>query len=241
MSDVVTIGANTRSVLTIEGDADNVTVSDVQRAVLVVGAGATGPQGPTGAAGPTGATGATGATGPAGATGPQGIQGDAGPTGADGATGPAGPQGDTGPQGATGAMGAQGPAGDIGPQGIQGVQGDPGATGATGPQGIQGDPGPAGADGADAIVNSGTVTIDFGAGDDIASVTVTGQTGILIGSRVHVSLRGEATADHSTDEILVEPLRVIARDISAGVGFTISAICDFGTASGEFLVDWLWE
>ena len=223
MSDVVTIGGNARSVLTIEGDSGAVSVSDVQRAILVVGEGATGPQGPTGAAGPMGPTGATGATGPAGATGPQG---DAGPQG---------PQGDPGPTGATG------PVGDAGPQGIQGIQGvkgDTGATGATGARGPQGDPGPAGAD---AFVNSGTATLSFGTGDDIASVSVTGQTGILSGSRVHVTLRGEATADHSTDEILVEPLRIMARDITAGVGFTISAICDFGTTSGAYLVDWLWE
>lgn len=70
---------------------------------------------------------------------------------------------------------------------------------------------------------SGTATLDFGAfpGSTDASVAVTGQTGILSGSLVEAWIFPGATADHSADEHLVESLRVVAGNVSAGVGFTI--------------------
>ena len=70
---------------------------------------------------------------------------------------------------------------------------------------------------------TGKTTIDFGAfpGATVASVAVTGQTAIVSGSLVEAWIRPEATADHTSDEHLVDPPRVIAGDISAGVGFTI--------------------
>jgi len=70
---------------------------------------------------------------------------------------------------------------------------------------------------------TGTATINFGAfpGSGDASVAVTGQTAILAGSLVEAWVYPTATSDHSVDEHLIDPPRVIAGNVSAGVGFTI--------------------
>lgn len=72
----------------------------------------------------------------------------------------------------------------------------------------------------------GTATLDFGAfpGKSDASVTVTGQAGIVAGSLVEAWLRLEATTDHSADEHLVETLKVAAGNIVGGTGFTIYGV-----------------
>ena len=75
------------------------------------------------------------------------------------------------------------------------------------------------------MATQGTTTIDFGAwpGSTHATVTVTGQTGILAGSLVEAWLFPTATAAHSSDEhvIATSMLAVVASDILAGTGFTI--------------------
>jgi hypothetical protein len=175
-----------------------------------------GPQGPTG---PQGAKGDKGDTGEKGDTGLQGA------TGATGSQGPQGEQGLQGIQGIQGATGSQGPIGNTGstgPQGIQGVQGD---TGDTGPQGIQGEVGPQGPQGnpgADAGT-LGLAEIDFGAlpGSNHATIAITGQDGILSTSIVQAWIMPAATDDHTSDEHLAESIRVVAGDISEGVGFSI--------------------
>jgi hypothetical protein len=72
----------------------------------------------------------------------------------------------------------------------------------------------------------GTATIDFGAfpGGSDASVTVTGQAGITGTSLVEAWLFPAATADHTADEHVVESIKVVAGNISAGTGFTIYAV-----------------
>jgi hypothetical protein len=69
----------------------------------------------------------------------------------------------------------------------------------------------------------GTATLNFGAfpGSQEAKVVITGQTGILAGSLVSAWVLPAATADHSIDEHLVDPIRVIAGNVVAGSGFTI--------------------
>ena len=71
--------------------------------------------------------------------------------------------------------------------------------------------------------SQGTVTLDFGAfpGASDASVTVTGQTGILSGSLVEAWLFPADTVDHLSDEHWVESIQVRAGNVVAGVGFTI--------------------
>jgi len=72
----------------------------------------------------------------------------------------------------------------------------------------------------------GTTTLDFGAfpGGSDASVAVTGQTGILSGSLVEAWLFPAATTDHTSDEHLVESLKVSAGNIVAGTGFTVYGV-----------------
>jgi hypothetical protein len=72
---------------------------------------------------------------------------------------------------------------------------------------------------------SGQTTIDFGAfpGASDASVAITGQTGILVGSIIEAWLVAQPTADHTADEHRVETISVTCGDIVAGTGFTIYA------------------
>lgn len=71
----------------------------------------------------------------------------------------------------------------------------------------------------------GTTTVNFGTfpGSYDTSVAVTGQAAIVGGSLCEAWLFPTATADHSADEHLLEPIKVIAGNVSAGVGFTIWA------------------
>jgi len=73
----------------------------------------------------------------------------------------------------------------------------------------------------------GTTTVNFGAfpGSYDTSVAVA-QPAILGTSLVEAWLYPVATADHSADEHLVEPIKVIAGNVVAGVGFTIYAFYD---------------
>ena len=92
---------------------------------IVLGVGATGPEGPTGYKGATGLTGASGthgidgSTGITGATGPQGATG-LGTTGVHGSTGASGLTGATGVYGSTGATGPTGATGLTGSTGVNG-------------------------------------------------------------------------------------------------------------------------
>lgn len=69
----------------------------------------------------------------------------------------------------------------------------------------------------------GTATLNFGSfpGNQEASVTITGQTGILAGSLVDAWMLPADTADHSADEQRVDPIRVTVGNVVAGNGFTI--------------------
>lgn len=73
---------------------------------------------------------------------------------------------------------------------------------------------------------TGTAVLDFGAfpGTGDTKVVVTGQAGILAGSIVNAWIRPVATADHTADEHILEPIRVIAGLIVPGTGFTIYGI-----------------
>lgn len=95
----------------------------------------------------------------------------------------------------------------------------------------------------------GISTLNFGAfpGANHVTVAVTGQTGIVSGSLVEAWIRPEATADHSADEHMVEDLRVYARDIVAGTGFTIHGFpvnSPGGFAAklyGQWSIAWVWN
>ena len=92
---------------------------------------------------------------------------------------------------------------------------------------------------------TGTAVIDFGAypGGPTASVAVTGQSAILTSSFVEAWIRPQVdTADHSVDEHIVEPLKVVAGNIVGASGFTIyaEAISGCPCAYGTFTVNWVW-
>lgn len=74
-------------------------------------------------------------------------------------------------------------------------------------------------------VTSGVTTIDFGAfpGTSDAKVTVTGQAGIVSGSKVKAYLIATDTVDHSADEHWIETIDVMAGNIVAATGFDIYA------------------
>jgi hypothetical protein len=94
------------------------------------------------------------------------------------------------------------------------------------------------------VADTGTTTVDFGAhpGATHASVSVA-DAAIVTGSLVEAFIFPVATADHSVDEHMVENLKVVARDVSNGVGFTIHAVEGYGNAGkiwGSWTVGWVW-
>src|SRR5574343_373431 len=93
--------------------------------------------------------------------------------------------------------------------------------------------------------NSGVTTIDFGAhpGATDATATVTGQTGIDGTSRVEAWLcPTSATADHSTDEHVVDGPLVFSCDVVNGTFFTIRAQArNPGCLTGTWRVGWVWH
>jgi hypothetical protein len=82
--------------------------------------------------------------------------------------------------------------------------------------------------------------IDFGThpGTSVASLVVTGQTGITSSMRVIATKAARATADHSVDEHIVEGIDVLAGDIVDGVGFTLYAITRTKRLKGLWAIDW---
>ncbi|CAB4214963.1 hypothetical protein UFOVP1469_33 [uncultured Caudovirales phage] len=89
-----------------------------------------------------------------------------------------------------------------------------------------------------------TALVDFGAfpGASYATVAVTGQASIVAGSLVEAWIRPEATTDHTADDAIVDPPRVIAGDIVAATGFTIHAFSDNTKRHwGKYTVAWVWN
>lgn len=92
-------------------------------------------------------------------------------------------------------------------------------------------------------VNGGTATISFGAapGSSTASATVTGQTGILSGSRVRSWVQG-STADYNEYEhsrVLPMVVTLGISDVVGGTGFTIQAATEH-RLTGDVAVKWEW-
>ena len=86
---------------------------------------------------------------------------------------------------------------------------------------------------------SGTATLDFGSGNKTAEVVVTGLPETVATSRVMATMRIQATASHPVDDLLVDPIRVHAKSLVAGVGLTVYGEMDNAEANGLYLVDWL--
>lgn len=89
---------------------------------------------------------------------------------------------------------------------------------------------------------SGSALLDFGAGAGDASVVITGQTQLAADSAVQAWLAPDDTDDHTADEHLAEPIRVLVTDVVPGVGFTIRGIYDdAGLLDGKWSVAWTWS
>jgi hypothetical protein len=86
---------------------------------------------------------------------------------------------------------------------------------------------------------SGTAQLDFGAGNITSEVVVTGVSAILTTSRIISSMRIEATANHSVDDLLSDPIRLAVKDLISGVGFTIYGQMDNAPANGLYKIDWI--
>lgn len=94
----------------------------------------------------------------------------------------------------------------------------------------------------------GTATIDFGAtpGTNTASVTVTGQSGILSGSLVEAFLMADTTvsgsAGHNEPEhqLLAGKVGLTCGEVIAGTGFTIHAVSELRLTS-TIQVRWVWN
>lgn len=92
---------------------------------------------------------------------------------------------------------------------------------------------------------SGQVLADFGFAsgqeDDIATVTVTGQSWVTTSSVIVCSPAPITTADHDPDDYAIEGVIAVAENLVAGVGFDIRAkSCgDAGVTWGKYYINWV--
>ena len=85
---------------------------------------------------------------------------------------------------------------------------------------------------------SGIATIDFLNGNKTAETIITGIPTITSTSKVFCDMRIEATSTHSTDDMLVDPIRLLIKDLVIGTGFTIYGEMDNAKANGTYNVNW---
>jgi hypothetical protein len=89
-----------------------------------------------------------------------------------------------------------------------------------------------------ALGTRGTSVIDFGLGNMSTELEVTGITQALTTSNVTAHVRMEATPEHPVDDLLIDPIRVMIKDLVNGVGFTIFGAMDNAPANGTYKIDW---
>ena len=85
---------------------------------------------------------------------------------------------------------------------------------------------------------SGIAQLDFGASSKTATVVVSNIGTISSTSVVLCAMRIVATAEHSVDDLLVDPIRLAITSIVAGTGFTIYGEMDNAPANGTYNVQW---
>jgi hypothetical protein len=101
-----------------------------------------------------------------------------------------------------------------------------------------------GTGGGGTTVTGGSATLAFGAapGTNAVTVAVAGQAGIVAGSRVHVWLQGDSTADHNAYEhaaVLPLYLGLSVGDVVAATGFNIYATTEL-RLTGNVACRWEW-
>jgi hypothetical protein len=92
---------------------------------------------------------------------------------------------------------------------------------------------------AGAALSSGIATLNFGSGSVSAQTTLTGHSGITANSVILVALRVIATAEHTAEDMLVDPIRVAVKNLVVGTGFTIDGRMDNAQANGTYKVNWV--
>ena len=99
-----------------------------------------------------------------------------------------------------------------------------------------------GGGGGSASINTGIVTVDFGTGSNIATVTVTGQTSITATSSVWLERVADSSGSHTASDAAYAALFVAltASTPTAGSGFTIYATCA-DKMTGTYKVRWSWS
>jgi hypothetical protein len=89
---------------------------------------------------------------------------------------------------------------------------------------------------------TGTATVAFGtgAGTDRATVTVSGQTGLVAADHVEAWIMRDSTSDHNADEheVFAREARVVCEVTGSGT-FVIAVVCNT-TWTGDFKVRWVW-
>tara|TARA_R110000823_G_scaffold46965_3_gene120170 strand:+ start:3635 stop:4564 length:930 start_codon:yes stop_codon:yes gene_type:complete len=224
--------------------------------------GTDGVDGINGLPGLDGKDGSDGAPGDAGKNGVDGDKGKVGNQGLRGAKGPVGIQGDKGISGLSGLDGTDGRKGLDGEDGEDGVsveklwvddkyhltirlssgkvldagyvRGPAGVSGAGKGGRVTGYGGGTG----QILTPKGTAILDFGTGSLSTEVVVTGVSAVREDSVVMVAMRIEATDDHPVDDLLIDPIRVVSKDLVTGVGFTIYGHMDNSRANGTYNIHW---
>ena len=92
---------------------------------------------------------------------------------------------------------------------------------------------------------TGTATLNFGAapGTNVATATVTGQTGITTSSHAEAWIMGDSTSDHNAYEHLhIFPQRIglACGDLVLNTGFTIYAETEL-RLTGSVAVHYVWS
>jgi hypothetical protein len=89
------------------------------------------------------------------------------------------------------------------------------------------------------MAHTAQTVLDFGTGNDIASVNVA-DAQIQAGSIVDAWLLIKASSNHSADEHLAEEIEVFAGNVVAGVGYTIYGRTRNTRLHGQFNVGGAW-
>jgi hypothetical protein len=92
-------------------------------------------------------------------------------------------------------------------------------------------------------ITSGTSTVSFGVTEtNEAQLVVTGQTGILAGSKVIASIGTTATTDYTADDhkyLGSIGVSVTAGDVVAATGFTIY-VRSYQKLTGDISINWVY-
>ena len=102
---------------------------------------------------------------------------------------------------------------------------------------------PGGGGGGGSGLTEGITEVNFGTGmgSNIATVTITGQTGVVASTTiVRASIRPITTVDNNAYEHIIAPIKVSVADLVTGVGFTIYATSTW-RLNGIYSVQWSYQ